>query len=139
MKPVFADSAYWIAITNPADQWHTPAVYATSVIGSVELVTTDEVLAEFLTHFSRLGAVARRRAANAVRTILRTEEVRVIEQSRQSFIDGLSRYEQRTDKAYSLQDCIAMNVMEAEGITQVLTSDHNFEQEGFTILMKLDR
>ena len=29
-----------------------------------------------------------------------------------------------------------MNVMDAEGITQVLTSDHNFEQEGFTILMK---
>jgi predicted nucleic acid-binding protein len=39
------------------------------------------------------------------------------------------------DKGYSLQDCIAMNVMKAEGITQVLTSDHNFEQEGFTILM----
>ncbi len=29
-----------------------------------------------------------------------------------------------------------VNIMEAEGITQVLTSDHNFEQEGFTILMK---
>ena len=29
-----------------------------------------------------------------------------------------------------------MNVMETEGITEVLTSDHNFEQEGFTILMK---
>ena len=29
-----------------------------------------------------------------------------------------------------------MNVMEAEGITEILTTDHNFEQEGFTILMK---
>ena len=29
-----------------------------------------------------------------------------------------------------------MNVMKAEGITEILTSDHNFEQEGFTILMK---
>ena len=29
-----------------------------------------------------------------------------------------------------------MNAMEAEGITDILTSDHNFEQEGFTILMK---
>lgn len=31
--------------------------------------------------------------------------------------------------------CIATNVMEAEGITDVLTSDHHFKQEGFTILM----
>ena len=31
-----------------------------------------------------------------------------------------------------------MNVMEAEGIMEVLTTDHNFEQEGFTILMKQD-
>ena len=31
---------------------------------------------------------------------------------------------------------VFVKIMEAEGITQVLTSDHNFEQEGFTILMK---
>ena len=29
-----------------------------------------------------------------------------------------------------------MNVMEAESVTQVLTNDHHFEQEGFTVLMK---
>ena len=32
-----------------------------------------------------------------------------------------------------------MDVMEAESITEVLTSDHNFEQEGFNILMKPSR
>lgn len=138
MSPVFADSAYWIAMTNPADQWHTAAIGATAAIGEVELVTTDEVLAEFLTHFSRIGMVARRQAASAAHAILGNPGVRVVEQSRQSFLGGLSRYESRADKGYSLQDCIAMNVMEAEGITEVLTSDHNFEQEGFTILMKLD-
>ena len=68
--------------------------------------------------------------------MLESDSVRVVEQSRQSFLDGLDRYRRRPDKSYSLQDCIAMNVMEDEGITQVLTSDHNFEQEGFTILMK---
>ena len=29
-----------------------------------------------------------------------------------------------------------MNVMESEAIKEVLTSDHHFEQEGFTVLMK---
>ena len=139
MSPVFADAAYWIAITDPTDQWHEAAIRATFAIGDVQLVTIQEVLAEFLTSSSRLGPTARHRTASAVRNILQNPGVRVIEQSQQSFLDGLARYEQRTDKGYSLQDCIAMNVMEAEGITQVLTSDHNFEQEGFIILMKLDR
>ncbi len=138
MNRVFADAAYWIAMTNPTDQWHTTAIRATEAIGDKEMVTTDEMLIEFLTNLSRLGDVSRRRAALAVRAILQDPRVRVIEQSRQSFLAGLARYERRLDKAYSLQDCIAMNVMDAEGITQVLTSDHNFEQEGFTILMKLN-
>ena len=63
----------------------------------------------------------------------------IVPQSRQSFLDGVSRYEQRLDKGYSLQDCISMNVMDADGITDILTSDHHFEQEGFNILMKLRR
>ena len=70
--------------------------------------------------------------------MLRDGNIRVIPQTRPSFLDGLSRFRRRLDKTYSLQDCIAMNVMEAEGITEILSSDHNFEQEGFIILMKQD-
>lgn len=32
-----------------------------------------------------------------------------------------------------------MQVMESEGISEVLTSDHHFEQEGFIILMGSSR
>ena len=100
------------------------------------MVTTDEVLVEFLTAMSKSGQDMRRRAVRTVRDVLNSGAVRVVAQSRQSFLDGLDRYERRPDKGYSIQDCIAMNVMDAEGITEVLTSDHNFEQEGFTILMR---
>ena len=74
-----------------------------------------------------------------VRRILSNQDVRVMEQSRDTFLAGLARYERRLDKGYSLQDCVSMNVMEAEGITGVLTSDHHFEREGFTILTRLDQ
>jgi predicted nucleic acid-binding protein len=37
---------------------------------------------------------------------------------------------------YSLTDCISMNAMRAEALTEVLTNDHHFEQEGFTVLMR---
>ena len=45
----------------------------------------------------------------------------------------MSLYEQRLDKGYSLTDCISMNVMKQLNITEVLSHDKHFTQEGFTI------
>jgi len=42
-------------------------------------------------------------------------------------------YAARSDKAYSLVDCVAMQVMRREGLTEALTNDHHFVQEGFRI------
>jgi len=50
------------------------------------------------------------------------------------FLEGLSLYRARPDKAYSLTDCISMQTMRCEGLTDVLTNDHHFTQEGFRIL-----
>jgi predicted nucleic acid-binding protein len=58
----------------------------------------------------------------------------VVESTRALFLEGLSLYRARPDKAYSLTDCISMQVMRREGLTDVLTNDHHFTQEGFTIL-----
>ena len=138
MAGVFVDTAYLIAMARPDDQWRQAAVTAREGLGEVSLVTTDEVLTEFLAALAGGGALLRSRAANAVRRILDSQTTRVIPQSRESFVSGLERYENRLDKGYSVQDCISMNVMETEGITQILTSDHHFEQEGFTVLMKSD-
>ena len=71
-----------------------------------------------------------------VRAILSNPNVKVVPQSRDSFLRGLELYEQRGDKEYSLTDCISMNAMRSEAITDALTNDRHFEQEGFTILMK---
>jgi predicted nucleic acid-binding protein len=49
-------------------------------------------------------------------------------------LEGLALYKDRPDKEYSLTDCIAMQVMRQEGLTEVLTNDHHFTQEGFYIL-----
>lgn len=136
MRPVFADTVYWIATARPADQWRASAREARRRLGQVELVTTDEVLTEFLAALAKGGPQVRSAAARAVRAMLSGSNVRVIPQSRSSFKRALARYEARGDKEYSLQDCASMNVMEAESIIRILTNDHHFEQEGFTVLMK---
>ena len=137
MTRVFADTSYWIARAVPRDQWRDSAIAAYNELGDEpQLVTTEEVLTEFLTHLSNKGPESRREAVDSVRDILSDPDIQVIKQTHQSFMDGLSLYASRLDKGYSIQDCVSMNVMESADITEVLTNDRHFEQEGFTILMR---
>ena len=136
MKTIFADTHYWIALANPLDQWHEPAKRARSDLGPARLVTTDEVLSEFLTALGGSGAELRRVAVKMVRAIMANPNIQVVAQSRDSFLRALDRYEARADKTYSLTDCATMEAMSAAGILEILTNDHHFEQEGFILLIK---
>ena len=135
MKTVFADSHYWIAVVNPNDPWKEVARAAKLALGEVFIVTTDGVLTEFLEAL-RKGKHMRRQAAKRVHAILENPNVKVIPQTRDSFLKGLEFYENRSDKEYSLTDCISMNVMKTESLIEALTNDHHFEQEGFTVLIR---
>jgi predicted nucleic acid-binding protein len=100
-------------------------------------MTTDEVLIELLAFFSAFDPRMRQYLAEFARDLLANQtHVDVVEQSRESFLAGLALYEKRPDKSYSLVDCISMQLMKAEGLTDALTSDGHFFQEGFTILLK---
>ena len=138
MRLVFADTVYWISIIKPKDPWCEAAKSAREKLGAVRIVTTDEVLTEFLAALSKSGPNLRRTVVKMVRAILSDANVRVVPQSHDSFLKGLALYEARSDKEYSLQDCISMNVMKSESITEVLTNDRHFGQEGFTVLMNRD-
>jgi predicted nucleic acid-binding protein len=100
------------------------------------LVTTEWVLAEFLAFFSAAGEATRRRAAERARGILQSPTVQILAPDQAMFQDGLALYERRLDKAYSLTDCISMHVMRRDGLTEVLTNDRHFTQEGFQILFR---
>ena len=76
----------------------------------------------------------RQGAAQRVQNIIQNNSVRVIQQTRESFLSGLDLYTQRLDKEYSLTDCISMCTMQQLGLDEVLTHDKHFTQEGFTIL-----
>jgi predicted nucleic acid-binding protein len=136
VKTVFADTVYWVALLMGNDPWAQVAESITRELGDVHLATTEEVLTEFLAAISRAGKTARRVAAERVFDLLEDEDVTVYPQSHASFLEGLDLYTQRLDKAYSLVDCISMTRMKEEGIRQVLTHDHHFEQEGFLVLMR---
>jgi predicted nucleic acid-binding protein len=99
-----------------------------------QLWTTDAVLTEVLAMFSGAGEYLRQGAARRIRALLSDTRVILVPASHELFLEGLALYEQRPDKAYSLTDCISMQVMRREGLTEVLTNDHHFIQEGFRVL-----
>jgi predicted nucleic acid-binding protein len=102
------------------------------------LVTTQEVLIEFLTYFSGRGALFRRKAAAVAYVLQDDPDVRLVPQTSESFAAGLRLYAERPDKEYSLTDCISMAIMKTEGLTESTTGDRHFEQEGLRALFAPD-
>jgi uncharacterized protein len=78
----------------------------------------------------------RSRAVETMREILADPAVHLIPQSHESFLSGFELYASRPDKSYSFVDCISMQTMLKAGITDVLTKDRHFEQEGFRALFR---
>jgi uncharacterized protein len=136
MTALFADTFYWIALTDFTDSAHQLALALTSKRTDAPIITTDEVLTEFLTFFATAHEQMRRKAFTNAQRILEDPGVHVIPQSRESFLDGMAFYGARPDKGYSLVDCISMQTMRQEDLTEVLTNDRHFEQEGFRALFR---
>ncbi len=135
MTHIFVDTLYWIALFNPRDQWHTAAVQAESTVRGSHFVTTESVLAEVLNYFSGYGADARRKTCDFINDILTDESVEALPQTHEEFLAGVAFYRARLDKSYSLTDCVSMHVMRERGISEVLTHDEHFAQEGFRTLL----
>lgn len=132
MRTVFADTAYWIALLNPEDEWADAAAQVTQQLGDAHIVTTQEVLAETLNFLSRGGRTLRREAAEAIREILTADNVTVVESSPDVFQTALERFE--SGAPGTLTDCVSLCTMDEEGLTEVLTNDKRFAQAGVSIV-----
>jgi predicted nucleic acid-binding protein len=135
VSEVFADTFYWIALINPGDRYAQEVQRFDDRLSGGNVYTTEEVLVEVLTFFAA-DTWRRIRAVETVREILSDPAVHIIPQSHESFLSGFELYAARPDKGYSLTDCISMQTMRREGLTQALTNDRHFEQEGFRALFR---
>ncbi len=133
-RVLFADAFYWAALLNPGDAFHASVSAFSRTLGSALLVTTDEVLTEVLNWFCRSGPYWRGKAAALIHDLRSDPKVDVLPQTRADFDAGFALYEARPDKGYSLTDCRSMVALRALGVSERLTNDHHFTQEGFTIL-----
>ncbi len=106
-------------------------------LGNRRLITTDAVLIEFLNALSGGGAHIRNAAVQMVETILHNPQVSVVPMSRRTFTRSLVLFKARPDKGHSLTDCSSMLLMRERRLSEVLTTDRHFEQEGFSALLRM--
>lgn len=134
MKPVFVDTAGWMACADAADPAHQRSCAArdAALKGGQTLVTTDFVVDETLTLMRfRLGLGAAeawwRQVDGSERLHWERVDVDRFEQGRQLFF-------QHHDKDFSFTDCTSFAVMRELRLTHALTTDRHFEQMGFQML-----
>lgn len=130
----FVDTFFWIALAHPRDAWHRRVVTWQQANSNARFVTTEEVLSEVLTWFAPTGPTWRAIVVKMARSVMADVAIDVVPQTSDGFNAALALYEARPDKEYSLVDCRSMVAMQELGISDVLTNDHHFTQEGFTIL-----
>lgn len=136
MTAIFADTFYWVAFTNSQDSAHEKAKAFTLSAAPGAICTTEEVLTEYLNYFAAWGPQLRHQVALNVQNMMESRTVEIVPQTAQSFLTGLDLYRVRLDKGYSLTDCVSMHTMRQRGITEILSNDRHFEQEGFRALFR---
>ena len=133
MKAVFADTSFYIALTNERDGRHAQAQAVADNL-HIQTITTDYVLIEVGNWMSRSGD--RPAFLRLLDQLLSDAYTTIVPATRELLVNGLDLYRRRPDKDWSVTDCISYVVMEDHGITEALTADRHFEQAGFTILLK---
>jgi len=130
--PVFIDTGYILALVNTADEFHQRASVAAQVTRP-PFLTTEAVLTEIGNGLSRT-----RWRALGYATIqdLRTDpDIEVVPVDAALFDRAVEIYGARPDKEWGLTDCISFIVIQERGLTQVVTTDKDFGQAGFTSLL----
>ena len=135
MRLVFADTAYWIALIHKGDELHGQAIHVSKQLSEHKIYTSESIFVELLNFFAEKGPQPRKLAIEMVDHIRRDPNIVVINQSSLAFDTALRLYRDRPDKGYSLTDCESISIMYELHLTEVLTHDTHFMQEGFTLLL----
>jgi uncharacterized protein len=130
---VFADTAFYLALSNPQDQWHSIA-HEWSGKSELRTVTSEFVLLEVGNGLA--GGSGRRHFEVLLRDVRTNPRTRLVRASQGLFNDAAELYQQRPDKQWSLVDCSSFILMRRFKLKEALTTDHHFEQAGFRALLR---
>jgi len=127
------DTSGFFSIHSEADGQHAKAdeIYNQAWFR----LTTGYVLDEFVA-LATARKLSREKILAFSEEILIDETVEIVWVNKDLHTKAVELLRNRTDKLYSLCDAVSFVVMRERKITEALTTDHHFEQEGFVRLLK---
>jgi uncharacterized protein len=138
MYHMFIDTSGWGHLVDPGQQHHALSsdIYRTVRQQRNRIITSNYVIAELVALLTSPLRVPRSRIiafVDGIRTSPYVEIVHVDEGLEQKAWNLLRN---RQDKDWSLVDCTSFVLMEQQSLFHSLTTDHHFEQAGFTCLLQ---
>ena len=128
MTTYFADTYFYLALLAPIDEDHA-LVMAFNDQFDGKMVTTDWVLIEVADALS--NGRNRERFIELLDFLRSNEDIEIVRCTPDLFDRGVELYRDRSDKNWSLTDCISFEVMKDRGLWEALTGDQHFEQAGY--------
>jgi uncharacterized protein len=127
------DTSGWLCLYHRDEPQHAEAIefYESSFVR----VTHSYVLAEFVP-LAHVRGFPREKNLEFSRRILETSEIEIVWVDETLHRRAIALLREREDKNYSLCDAVSFIVMRERGISDALTTDKHFEQEGFVRLLK---
>ena len=138
MNKIFADTADWGHLLDAAQPYHTQATtfYRSARQQGRRLVTTNYVIAELAALLHSPLRIPRPMIVSLINNLKTSLWIDVLHISSEIDDQAWQLFSQRLDKHWSLVDCSSFIVMRQYGIQESLTTDHHFEQAGFSCLLK---
>src|SRR5438067_1458243 len=131
---IFLDTGFFLALFNSEDELNPRSLAWSQVLEGEAFLVTEFVLWKCVNAFSK----PRNRASAHALVQYANAECEMIQADHQLFEAGLKLHRERTDKEWSLTDCISFHVMRERDVRQALAHDIHFEQAGFNALLRGD-
>lgn len=129
---MFLDTSGLYCYLDAADPRHDQAVLLLNT--AITRLTHNYVLAELVALCNARG-MAHEVTLDFVGGLADDPDVELLWVGREEHAAGMELLRNRPDKNYSLCDAVSFGLMRQRGLTEALTTDHHFEQEGFVRLL----
>lgn len=127
------DTSGFLCKYEGKDTYHEKAVDLYD--SATSRITSNYVLAEY-TALAQVRGIPRKQIIDFSERILADETIEIVWVDEDLHSKAVELLKQRADKTYSLCDAVSFVLMREREITDALTTDKHFEQEGFARLLK---
>lgn len=127
------DTSGWLCAFHKDEPEHAEAVKLYEA--ATRHLTHSYILAEFVP-LAQVRGFPRRGNLQFSKGIMDDAEVELIWVDESLHRQAVELLLERNDKTYSLCDAVSFLIMRTRGISDALTTDHHFEQEGFVRLLQ---